>query len=112
MKESQAADAAVMDVMAEYETSGRDVFGLLMTQRADGRFGRSDALEAWLDDDRRANLLTAIAKHGEAVAVTALVIALLAREAADRESEWRPALTKAHAWLAAQGTTLDGATLL
>jgi hypothetical protein len=88
------------------------VFDLLMTQRADGRFERSDALRAWLDAAREAALQAAIEVHGEAIAVTALVVAVLVAEAAERESEWLPAVTKARAWLAAQGATLDGAQLI
>jgi Ca-activated chloride channel family protein len=87
------------------------VFDLLMTQKADGRFVRSPLLEQWLGSSRAARLLDAIRDHGEASAVTAVVVALLAKEAPERESEWRPAVRKAEAWLAKQGARID-ATLV
>jgi Ca-activated chloride channel family protein len=74
------------------------VFDLLMTQKADGRFERSKELDAWLGV-RVAKLESAIHTHGDAVVCTAVVIALLEAEASERESEWRPAVTKAKAWL-------------
>jgi hypothetical protein len=87
------------------------LFDLLMTQKADGRFARSRWLDFWLGA-RGAKLDEAIAAHGEAIAVTAVVIALLARDEASREAEWKPAVTKAKAFLAAQGATFDGASIL
>ncbi|MDQ3036819.1 MAG: hypothetical protein M3Y87_30780, partial [Myxococcota bacterium] len=88
------------------------VFDLLMTQKADGRFERTPTLDAWLGAARRAPLDAAIATHGEALACTAVVIALLEAEAADRDSEWRPAVDKAKAWLAAKGASVDGASIV
>jgi Ca-activated chloride channel family protein len=88
------------------------VFDLLMTQRADGSFGNSPVLTRWLDPSAASRLLDAIRDHGEALAVTAVVIALLAKEAPDRESEWRPAVQKAEAWLAKQGARPDAALVL
>lgn len=82
------------------------VFDLLMTQKADGRFERSAVLDAWLGADRVAKLDAALTSHGDGV-ITALVVALLEREAADREDEWRPAVTKARAWLAANPVDFD-----
>ena len=73
-----------------------------MTQRADGTFTRSGVLEAWLGSGPSARLDEAIRAHGEALASTALVIALLQRDEPARETEWRPAVDKAKAWLAKQ----------
>jgi len=44
--------------------------------------------------------------------VTATAIALLEREHSDRESEWRPAVTKAKGWLKKQSSTFDPLTVL
>ncbi|MCB9593028.1 MAG: VWA domain-containing protein [Sandaracinaceae bacterium] len=104
---------APMDMMmadAPAEASDR-VFDLLMTQKADGRFERSRELDAWLGG-RAAALVAAIAAHGEAIACTAIVLALLEAEAPERRSEWTPAADKARGWLAKQGTTPDGSALL
>jgi Ca-activated chloride channel family protein len=87
------------------------VFELLMTQRADGSFPISRELTSWLDAETNARLREAAKAHGEAVAATALVIALLARDEPARETEWRPAVTKAKAWLAGQ-PTFDAARVL
>ena len=87
------------------------LFDLLMTQKADGHFARSRWLDFWLGA-RRAKLDEAIAAQGEAIAVTAVVIALLAHDESSREAEWKPAVTKAKAFLAAQGATFDGASIL
>lgn len=94
---------SVTDAMASPSDPTDRVFDLLMTQKADGRFERSPLLLAWLGADRADALARAIAQHGEPL-VTAVVIALLAREAPDRESEWRPAVSKAERWLAKQGS--------
>ena len=87
------------------------VFELLLTQRPDGTFLLSDALRAWLGP-RLARLEAAIAVHGEALAVTALVLALLTAEASDRRDEWLPAATKARRWLSRQGAPFDPAGIL
>lgn len=87
------------------------LFDLLMTQKADGRFETSAELTAWLGA-RADRLSDAIARHTEPVAVTALVLALLEREAEDRESEWRLAADKATAWLGDRGADVDVDTLL
>lgn len=88
------------------------LYDLLMTQRADGRFESSPALLRWLGTERAARLAAATAQAGEASVVTALVVLLLEREASERSAEWKPAVHKARAWLAAQPTTFDAASLL
>jgi hypothetical protein len=55
---------------------------------------------------------TAAEHHGEALVATAVVIALLAREAADRAEEWGPAVTKAQQWLVQQGQHMQVEALL
>jgi Ca-activated chloride channel family protein len=88
------------------------LFEVLMTQRADGSFPRSREVAGWLGADRTRRLDEAIAAAGEAVVVTAVVVALLERDHRDREAEWRPAVAKAKQWLAAQGATFDPAPIL
>jgi hypothetical protein len=73
-----------------------------MTQQADGSFRLSAVLQHWLGP--RWPAVKAAAEHlGEALVATAVVVALLAREAADRADEWSPAAAKAQHWLAQQG---------
>lgn len=86
----------------EGDTGDDRLYALLMTQRADGSFLRSPALEDWLERARLEPLARACAEHGEAVVVTSLVIALLERAAPERASEWGPAVDKARAWCAKQ----------
>lgn len=94
-----AFDAAYsFEAMADRGEPTDRVFDLLMTQKADGRFERSPVLDAWLGSERVGKLAALVAQHGEA-AITAVVVALLAREAPERESEWRPAVAKAERWL-------------
>ena len=102
--------AQLAESKADHDSSDR-LFDLLMTQKADGSFARSPELSAWLGD-RDGKVADAIAKHGEAAVVTAVVIALLEMEAADRESEWRPAVTKAKRWLADNPVAFDAAAVL
>lgn len=100
---ASSTDAAIEEELAAPAPEATDrVFDVLMTQKADGRFARSAVLDAWLGAARATKLDDAIANHGEA-AVTAVIVVLLAREAADRESEWRPAVRKAERWLAQHG---------
>jgi len=88
------------------------VYELLMTQRADGSFPRSSVLTQWLGAARSAALDAACKAHDERLVLTALVIALLTREAPERDSEWRPALNKAKAFCAKLGGDFDAAVLL
>lgn len=87
------------------------VFELLLTQRSDGAFLLSEVLRTWLGP-RLPRIEAAIALHGEALGVTALVLALLTAEAADRRDEWLPAATKARRWLSRQGASFDPAGIL
>jgi len=82
------------------------LYDVLATQRADGSFRASAALRRWLGP-RETALDAAIAAHGEAVAVTAVVLALFDRDEAARREEWRPAEQKARRWLAAQASAFD-----
>jgi len=88
------------------------VYDLLMTQRADGSFLHSPALQTLLGTERAARLSIAVTSENEALVVTATAIALLEREHSDRESEWRPAVTKAKGWLKKQSSTFDPLTVL
>jgi hypothetical protein len=87
------------------------VFDLLMTQRADGAFAPSAVLESWLGPEASERLRAAMKAHGDALVATAVVVALLARDEPARESEWRPAVTKAQAWLRKQAA-FDAASVL
>jgi len=78
------------------------LFELLMTQQADGSFRLSPVLQHWLGQ-RWPAVKAAAEHHGEALVATAVVVALLAQEAADRADEWGPAVAKAQHWLAQQG---------
>jgi Ca-activated chloride channel homolog len=90
------------------ESSPSDpIFDLLMTQRAEGSFPSSKILLSLLGAARERQLTQAIEKHGEVEAVTATVVLLLEEEHLDRESEWRPAITKAKAWLAKHNSSFE-----
>ena len=90
------------------EASGGDrLFDLLMTQRADGSFVTSPLLESWLGPERSARLAAACREHGEPLAVTLTVLALLAKEEPARASEWQPAALKARAFCAGKAGQLD-----
>ena len=78
------------------------LFDLLMTQQADGSFRLSAVLQHWLGQRWQA-VKAAAEHHGEALVATAVVVKLLAQEAADRADEWGPAVAKAQRWLAQQG---------
>jgi Ca-activated chloride channel family protein len=88
-------------------TTGDRLFELLMTQQADGSFRLSPILQQWLGQ-RWSAVKAAAEEHGEALVATAVVAALLAREAADRADEWGPAVAKAQHWLAHQGRYIQG----
>lgn len=107
---------SVAEVTGEHPTfqsrASRDpVFELLMTQQADGSFGRGAALDDWLGP-RAARLDVLIKEHGEAIAITVVVIGLLEAEAADRQAEWTPAVAKARRFLAGRGGAIDLTALL
>ena len=82
------------------------LFELLMTQQADGSFRLSPVLQHWLGQRWQA-VKAAAEQHGEALVATAVVVALLAQEAADRADEWGPAVAKAQRWLAQQGRHIE-----
>ncbi len=82
------------------------LYALLMTQKADGSFHWSRELEKWLGADLVA-AKRAAGEHGEAVVATALALALLERDEAAREDQWRPAAGKARKWLARQPADFD-----
>jgi Ca-activated chloride channel family protein len=82
------------------------LFDLLMTQQADGSFRLSTVLQDWLGQRYQA-VRVAAAQHGDALVATAVVIKLLAQEAADRADEWGPAAAKAQRWLAQQGRHVE-----
>ena len=88
------------------------MYAVLMTQKANGSFRLSPALEQWLgsvvDAVRRA-----AGEHGEEQVVTAVVIALLERDEEARRDEWRPAVRKARKWLQRSGVPeIDALALL
>ena len=87
------------------------LFELLMTQQADGSFRLSPVLQQWLGQRWQA-VKTAAEHHGEALVATAVVVALLAQEAADRADEWGPAVAKAQHWLAQPGRHIAVEALL
>ncbi|TNF34045.1 MAG: VWA domain-containing protein [Deltaproteobacteria bacterium] len=88
------------------------LYALLATQRADGRFGASEALRSWLGDAEAA-FDAAVAQHGEAVVATAIALVVFERFIGETyRDEWRPAAKKAQRWLDAQGASFDPATVL
>ena len=103
-----------MDSVLAQPTTQREsdrLFELLLGQRADGSFRMTPILEIWLGA-RIGAVKSAIDEHGEALVVTAVVIALLHKEASARAAEWTPAVRKARRWLDKQGQQFDGADLL
>lgn len=95
----------------QHATTADRLFELLMTQQADGSFRLSPVLQQWLGQ-RWPAVDAAAEHHGEALVATAVVVALLAQEAADRADEWGPAVAKAQYWLARQGHHIAVETLL
>jgi Ca-activated chloride channel homolog len=95
----------------QHATTTDRLFELLMTQQADGSFRLSPALQQWLGQ-RWPAVKAAAEHHGEALVATAVVVALLAQEAADRADEWGPAVAKAQHWLAQQGHHIQVEALL
>ena len=95
----------------ERSTTADRLFELLMTQQADGSFRLSPVLQQWLGQ-RWPAVKAAAEHHGEALVATAVVVALLAQEAADRADEWGPAVAKAQHWLAQQGHHIQVEALL
>jgi Ca-activated chloride channel family protein len=91
--------------------TGDRLFELLMTQQADGSFRLSPVLQQWLGQ-RWPAVKAAAEQHGEALVATAVVVALLAQEAADRADEWAPAVAKAQHWLTQQGRRIAVETWL
>jgi Ca-activated chloride channel family protein len=83
------------------------LFDVLMTQTAGGSFKLNPALAKWLGAERMKRLAPHLQALDEAIVVTSVVIAILERDHADRESEWRPAVTKARGWLARQSASFD-----
>jgi Ca-activated chloride channel family protein len=88
------------------------MYRILLTQSAGGHFKLNPFVAEWLGADRAERLKAQFGKVSEAVAVTAVIVALLERDHRDRESEWRPAVVKAKAWLAKQPVTFDANTVL
>lgn len=86
------------------------LYDLLMTQWADGSFLLSPVLEDWLGT-ALTGVREAAGQHGEALVVTAAVLAILERDEAAREDEWRPAARKARLFLERQGG-FDASALL
>jgi Ca-activated chloride channel homolog len=95
----------------QHATTTDQLFELLMTQQVDGSFRLSPILQQWLGQ-RWSAVQVAVEHHGEALVATAVVVALLAQEAADRADEWGPAVAKAQYWLAHQGCHIAVETLL
>ncbi len=87
------------------------LYELLLTQKADGSFPWSPTLKEWLAPIPP-EVEKALSTHGEAVVATALALALLERDEAAREEQWRPAAKKARAWLARQAGGLETGELL
>jgi Ca-activated chloride channel family protein len=106
------SDASSMRESASSSEKSDALYDVLMTQRASGSFTISDALVRLLGDERAEKLRAALAGADEAVVVTSLLVAFLEREHSDRDVEWRPAVTKAKAWLAKQNTSFDPTSLL
>jgi Ca-activated chloride channel family protein len=88
------------------------LYELLMTQSAAGSFAKSAVFMAWLAPAAAARLAQALATQDERLVVTAVVVLLLERQQPDRQSEWRPAVNKANAWLAKQSARFDPSSVL
>ncbi len=95
---------------ASLDASDR-LYDLLLTQHADGSFGFSQPLDDWLGKETLAKVRESSDTHGEALVVTAVVLALLGRDEVARIGEWRPAARKAHRFLKRHGG-FDGKALL
>jgi hypothetical protein len=109
VEELRELDAGVSDASPGDAGAERDaLYAILLTQAADGSFPESDALMAAVKD---AMALTALrAKHGDGPVLTALALALLERDHADRRPEWQAAADKARRHLG--GTTIDVAAAM
>jgi hypothetical protein len=88
------------------------LYDILMTQRAEGSFERSAALDAWLGPERAVRLTREAASSDERIVVTATVILLLEKEHSAREGEWRAAVNKAKAWLAREASVFDASVVV
>ena len=97
------------DLSAPYPTDR--LYDLLLTQRANGTFLLTPALESWLGDRAR-RVRKEVEKRDEALVATAVVVALVAAEMADRREEWKMAMEKAKKWLAKQAEQIDGGKLI
>jgi Ca-activated chloride channel family protein len=112
--EAEAVAELAMDDFADapaLEESADHLFDLLLSQQADGSFRFSAALERWLGA-RLGKVKAAAAQDGEALVVTAVVVALLEKEASHRRAEWATAARKATRWLDQQPGRFDAAALL
>ncbi|MEE8525878.1 MAG: hypothetical protein V3T72_18230, partial [Thermoanaerobaculia bacterium] len=101
----QAAPRAEMPVRLEAAAApgaSDRLYALLMTQKADGSFRWSPVLEEWLGF-AAAEIRRAFDQHGEALIATSIAVALLERDEATRQDEWRPAVRKARKWLRRPG---------
>lgn len=92
-------------VSAQPSASTDPLYELLMTQRAEGSFPKSQVLLSLLGPARERRLTQAIDQYGESEVVTAIIVRLLEMEHQERQSEWLPAVTKAKAWLAKQNSS-------
>ncbi|MEL6177500.1 MAG: VIT domain-containing protein [Myxococcota bacterium] len=90
---------------------GPDLFGLLLTQRADGSFEPGPQLKAFLREHWHA-FETLAQGHGARLVATAVVVALLEHRFAGRRDEWEMAAGKAKRWLKTQGQTPDVTALV
>ena len=87
-------------VMEKPDTVLDRLFGLLMTQKADGSFLLGTELHNWLGT--RAPKVKQESKQNPVI-VTAVVVALLEKEAPNNQAEWKRAMDKAKAYLAKNG---------
>ncbi len=98
--------------LEEDETAEADwLLRLLATQQPDGSFLMGRDLMRWLGAQTDV-IMNASAVHGEALVVTKVVVSLLSNDAAERVSDWRPAVERAQRWLTHQNDTLDIEPLL
>lgn len=112
-KASPASDTGAFPPAATAASPGVPdrLYDLLLKQQADGSFRLSPALAAWLGD-RAAGVSAAAKLHGEALVATAVAVALLEAEMADRKAEWKMAADKAKRWLAKRADSFDPSSLL